>query len=156
MVLKSWQKCLSYISFMLHVMVKERNLWDNSKASSFCVNSNNVSSSDGGFFLLCYVRCRLRKKSWKNPGTVYLDKQAYDVEISIMNNWELFLEVLSGKANQCDELLYISPPLIRTPLKMLSLLERCPLVRGSTTCFHRTCCQKFVLYRGMSSLESVL
>lgn len=39
-------------------------------------------------------RCRLRKKSWKNPGTVYINGQVYEDEIAIFPNWEIFLEVL--------------------------------------------------------------
>lgn len=39
-------------------------------------------------------RCRLRKKTWKNPGTVYLDNQLYEEDITIYANWEVFLEVL--------------------------------------------------------------
>ncbi|GAB1599175.1 ubiquitin carboxyl-terminal hydrolase 47-like isoform X1 [Argonauta hians] len=41
-------------------------------------------------------RCRLRKKSWKNPGAVYLDNQLYDDDISLYTHWEIFLEVLEG------------------------------------------------------------
>ncbi|KAM4617204.1 ubiquitin carboxyl-terminal hydrolase 47 isoform 2-T2 [Discoglossus pictus] len=39
-------------------------------------------------------RFRLRKKTWKNPGTVFLDYHVYETEISISSNWEVFLEVL--------------------------------------------------------------
>ncbi|KFM79478.1 Ubiquitin carboxyl-terminal hydrolase 47, partial [Stegodyphus mimosarum] len=39
-------------------------------------------------------RCRLRKKSWKNPGSIYLDHQRFEKDIPINTNWELFLEVL--------------------------------------------------------------
>ncbi|KAM8940149.1 ubiquitin carboxyl-terminal hydrolase 47 isoform 2-T2 [Pelodytes ibericus] len=39
-------------------------------------------------------RFRLRKKTWKNPGTVFLDYHVYENEISISSNWEVFLEVL--------------------------------------------------------------
>lgn len=39
-------------------------------------------------------RCRLRKKSWKNPGTVYINTQVYEDEIAIFPNWEVFLEIL--------------------------------------------------------------
>ncbi|KAM4720713.1 ubiquitin carboxyl-terminal hydrolase 47 isoform 1-T1 [Rhinophrynus dorsalis] len=38
-------------------------------------------------------RFRLRKKTWKNPGTVFLDYHVYENE-SISSNWEVFLEVL--------------------------------------------------------------
>ncbi|ESP03989.1 hypothetical protein LOTGIDRAFT_206027 [Lottia gigantea] len=41
-------------------------------------------------------RCRFRKKTWKNPGVVYLDSQIYDDDIAIFPNWEVFLEVLDG------------------------------------------------------------
>ncbi|XP_063802500.1 ubiquitin carboxyl-terminal hydrolase 47 isoform X3 [Pseudophryne corroboree] len=41
-------------------------------------------------------RFRLRKKTWKNPGTVFLDYHVYENEISISSNWEVFLEVLEG------------------------------------------------------------
>ncbi|XP_053398003.1 ubiquitin carboxyl-terminal hydrolase 47-like isoform X2 [Mercenaria mercenaria] len=41
-------------------------------------------------------RCRLRKKTWKNPGTIYVDKQVYEEEIPIYPNWEVFLEILDG------------------------------------------------------------
>uniref|UniRef100_A0A8C5Q3U5 Ubiquitin carboxyl-terminal hydrolase 47 n=1 Tax=Leptobrachium leishanense TaxID=445787 RepID=A0A8C5Q3U5_9ANUR len=40
-------------------------------------------------------RFRLRKKTWKNPGTVFLDYHVYENDISISSNWEVFLEVLS-------------------------------------------------------------
>lgn len=39
-------------------------------------------------------RCRLRKKTWKNPGTIYIDSQKYEEEIPIYPNWEVFLEIL--------------------------------------------------------------
>lgn len=44
-------------------------------------------------------RVRLRKKTWKNPGTVFLDYHVYEEDISISSNWEVFLEVLNG--NTC-------------------------------------------------------
>ncbi|KAG8438305.1 hypothetical protein GDO86_008837 [Hymenochirus boettgeri] len=44
-------------------------------------------------FDLCVDRFRLRKKTWKNPGTVFLDFHVYENE-SISSNWEVFLEVL--------------------------------------------------------------
>ncbi|TKS70173.1 Ubiquitin carboxyl-terminal hydrolase 47 [Collichthys lucidus] len=40
-------------------------------------------------------RVRLRKKTWKNPGTVFLDYHVYEEDISISSNWEVFLEVLN-------------------------------------------------------------
>uniref|UniRef100_A0A8C7XZB5 Ubiquitin carboxyl-terminal hydrolase 47 n=1 Tax=Oryzias sinensis TaxID=183150 RepID=A0A8C7XZB5_9TELE len=40
-------------------------------------------------------RVRLRKKTWKNPGTVFLDCHVYEEDISISSNWEVFLEVLN-------------------------------------------------------------
>uniref|UniRef100_UPI00358FDFB7 ubiquitin carboxyl-terminal hydrolase 47 isoform X2 n=1 Tax=Myxine glutinosa TaxID=7769 RepID=UPI00358FDFB7 len=41
-------------------------------------------------------RLRLRKKTWKNPGTIFLDSQAYEDNIPIFSNWEVFLELLDG------------------------------------------------------------
>ena len=43
-------------------------------------------------------RCRLRKKSWKNPGTVYINSQVYEDEIAIFPSWEVFLEILDSKS----------------------------------------------------------
>lgn len=44
-------------------------------------------------------RFRLRKKTWKNPGTVFLDYHIYEEDINISSNWEVFLEVLDGIIN---------------------------------------------------------
>ncbi|OWF37661.1 ubiquitin carboxyl-terminal hydrolase 47-like [Mizuhopecten yessoensis] len=41
-------------------------------------------------------RCRLRKKTWKNPGTVYTDAQVYEDDLPIFANWEVFLQILDG------------------------------------------------------------
>ncbi|KAM5247639.1 ubiquitin carboxyl-terminal hydrolase 47 isoform 6-T6 [Ctenodactylus gundi] len=41
-------------------------------------------------------RFRLRKKTWKNPGTVFLDYHTYEEDINISSNWEVFLEILDG------------------------------------------------------------
>ncbi|XP_036399322.1 ubiquitin carboxyl-terminal hydrolase 47 isoform X2 [Megalops cyprinoides] len=43
---------------------------------------------------LSIERFRLRKKTWKNPGTVFLDYHVYEEDINISSNWEVFLEVL--------------------------------------------------------------
>ncbi|XP_063244790.1 ubiquitin carboxyl-terminal hydrolase 47 isoform X2 [Bacillus rossius redtenbacheri] len=43
-----------------------------------------------------FERCRLRKKSWKNPAKVYLDDQRFDDDITLFPNWELFLQELPG------------------------------------------------------------
>ena len=37
-------------------------------------------------------------RSWKNPGTVFLDYHVYEEDINISSNWEVFLEVLNGNA----------------------------------------------------------
>ncbi|KAG7164653.1 Ubiquitin carboxyl-terminal hydrolase 47-like [Homarus americanus] len=39
---------------------------------------------------------RLRKKSWKNPQTIYLDNQKFDDDICLYSNWELFLQIIEG------------------------------------------------------------
>ncbi|XP_013394518.1 ubiquitin carboxyl-terminal hydrolase 47 isoform X3 [Lingula anatina] len=41
-------------------------------------------------------RIRLRKKTWRNPGSIFLDDQVYEDDIPIYANWELFVEVLDG------------------------------------------------------------
>nr|XP_045000810.1 ubiquitin carboxyl-terminal hydrolase 47 isoform X2 [Jaculus jaculus] len=41
-------------------------------------------------------RFRLRKKTWKNPGSVFLDYYIYEEDVNISSNWEVFLEVLDG------------------------------------------------------------
>lgn len=47
--------------------------------------------------MYCFIfRFRLRKKTWKNPGTVFLDYHIYEEDINISSNWEVFLEVLDG------------------------------------------------------------
>ncbi|XP_015277116.1 PREDICTED: ubiquitin carboxyl-terminal hydrolase 47 isoform X2 [Gekko japonicus] len=45
---------------------------------------------------LTVERFRLRKKTWKNPGTVFLDYHVYEEDINISSNWEVFLEILDG------------------------------------------------------------
>ncbi|XP_021936857.1 ubiquitin carboxyl-terminal hydrolase 47-like isoform X2 [Zootermopsis nevadensis] len=40
-----------------------------------------------------YDRCRLRKKSWKNPAKIYLDHQQFE-DIGLFPNWEMFLQEL--------------------------------------------------------------
>ena len=47
--------------------------------------------------LVVCCRCRLRKKSWKNPGTVYINSQVYEDEIGIFPNWEVYLEILDSE-----------------------------------------------------------
>ncbi|XP_037069812.1 ubiquitin carboxyl-terminal hydrolase 47-like isoform X2 [Pollicipes pollicipes] len=39
-------------------------------------------------------RCRLRKKSWKNPGKIYLDSYKFDEEVPLYPNWEIFVQEL--------------------------------------------------------------
>ncbi|XP_078000160.1 ubiquitin carboxyl-terminal hydrolase 47-like [Glandiceps talaboti] len=39
-------------------------------------------------------RCRFRKKTWKNPGTIFLDDQIYEDDIPVFPNWEIFVQVL--------------------------------------------------------------
>lgn len=56
---------------------------------------------EGVYQTVC-LRVRLRKKTWKNPGTVFLDYHVYEEDISISSNWEVFLEVLNGNAHSAD------------------------------------------------------
>ncbi len=41
-------------------------------------------------------RFRLRKKTWKSPGTVYLDYQVIEKDIHVFSNFEMFVEPLEG------------------------------------------------------------
>lgn len=45
----------------------------------------------------CPVRMRLRKKTWRSPGTVYLDPQIFEKDIHVFANYEMFVEPLTGK-----------------------------------------------------------
>lgn len=40
-----------------------------------------------------FNRCRLRKKSWKNPEIVYRDEQKFVEDITIDSNWEMLIQV---------------------------------------------------------------
>ena len=41
-------------------------------------------------------RIRLRRKTGKNPGNVYLNKQTYDDTITMMTTWDIYMEILEG------------------------------------------------------------
>ena len=45
---------------------------------------------------LC-VRIRLRKKTWRSPGTVYTDHQVFERDIHVFANYEMFVEPLQGQ-----------------------------------------------------------
>lgn len=38
----------------------------------------------------------MRRKNWKNPGTVYVDSQVFEENIQVYASFEVFLEVLEG------------------------------------------------------------
>ena len=61
-------------------------------------------------------RCRLRKKSWKNPGQVYYDHQRFEDTMSVVANWEVFLQEVP-----CESVVQRSPS---TPLPELVLFVR--------------------------------
>ena len=44
--------------------------------------------------LLCVLRLRVRKKTWKNPTTIFCDKQKFDDDITLLSSTELFAELL--------------------------------------------------------------
>ncbi len=46
--------------------------------------------------MLC-DRIRLRKKTWRSPGTVYTDQQVFERDIHVFANCELFVEPLEGQ-----------------------------------------------------------
>lgn len=39
---------------------------------------------------------RLRKKTWRSPGTVYLNDQVFEKDIHVFANYEMFIEPLEG------------------------------------------------------------
>lgn len=43
------------------------------------------------------IRMRLRKKTWRPPGTVYLDHQIFERDIHVYANYEMFIEPLEGE-----------------------------------------------------------
>ncbi|XP_023222408.1 ubiquitin carboxyl-terminal hydrolase 47-like [Centruroides sculpturatus] len=59
-------------------------------------NKENTRMYDTVKDFCLLLRCRLRKKSWKNPGTIFLDHLKFEDDIPITTNWEIFLEVLTG------------------------------------------------------------
>ena len=48
------------------------------------------------------LRMRLRKKTWRSPGTVYLDHQVFEKDIHVFANYEMFIEPLEGEAVVCS------------------------------------------------------
>ena len=38
----------------------------------------------------------MRRKNWKNPGTVYVDSQVFEQNIQVYASFEVFLEILEG------------------------------------------------------------
>ena len=40
---------------------------------------------------------RLRKKTWRSPGTVYLDHQIFEKDIHVFANYEMFIEPMAGE-----------------------------------------------------------
>lgn len=57
----------------------------------------NLMKTSKIMMILLLFSLRLRKKTWKNPGTVYVDTQTFDEDISIYANFEVFVEQLDGK-----------------------------------------------------------
>ena len=41
-------------------------------------------------------RMRLRKKTWRTAGTVYVDSQVFDKDIHVFANFEMYVEPLAG------------------------------------------------------------
>lgn len=41
-------------------------------------------------------RIRLRKKTWRTAGTVYVDSQIFDKDIHVFANFEMYVEPLEG------------------------------------------------------------
>lgn len=55
-----------------------------------------------------YSKCRLRKKSWKDPGKIYLDDQRFVDDVSISKDFEIFLQELpEGEKATCSRQLVL-------------------------------------------------
>ena len=42
-------------------------------------------------------RIRLRKKTWRSPGTIFLDQQIFEKDIHVFANYEMFIEPLESE-----------------------------------------------------------
>lgn len=52
----------------------------------------------------------MRKKTWKNPGSIYFDDQYFDKDINVFNGSEMFVEKLDGvepMSKQTDLQIYL-------------------------------------------------
>jgi len=47
--------------------------------------------------LAIFFRIRLRRKTWKNPGTIYTSEMRFEDDIIMYSNWEMFIQVLDGE-----------------------------------------------------------
>ena len=54
----------------------------------------------------------MRRKNWKNPGTVYVDSQVFEENIQVYASFEVFLEVLEGMlySSELEKHLYEQHP----------------------------------------------
>ena len=60
--------------------------------------SSHHSYTCKGIILLfnIFFSLRMRRKNWKNPGTVYVDSQVFEQNIQVYASFEVFLEILEG------------------------------------------------------------
>ena len=99
----------------------------------------------------CHAPCRfrLRKKTWKSPGTVYLDHQIIERDIHVFANFEMYVEPLEGQPHTPTTLTppppshhhypHISTTLTSiTSMRMLHRLYRCTYYRAWGVPFVKT------------------
>lgn len=55
----------------------------------------------------------MRRKNWKNPGTVYVDSQVFEENIQVYASFEVFLEILEGLYSDNLETSRLATPFIQ-------------------------------------------
>ncbi len=103
------------------------------------LKSKKTTVGVGVFHIWCYIEDKIIFDSSLGPGH-WLILTFFEQFKKYLQTSQTFSKIIIINND------YSSPPLIRTPHlpKSLSVLERCPLVRGSTKCIHSTCWQEFV------------
>eukprot|EP00800_Vazella_pourtalesii_P017424 TRINITY_DN52_c0_g1_i6.p1 TRINITY_DN52_c0_g1~~TRINITY_DN52_c0_g1_i6.p1 ORF type:complete len:1401 (+),score=392.26 TRINITY_DN52_c0_g1_i6:46-4248(+) len=89
------------------IVSKELSVKDAKLEILSCINRKKTEYIPEG---LTYENLRLRKKTWKNPGSIYFDDQYFDKDINVFNGSEMFVEKLDGvepMSKQTDLQIYL-------------------------------------------------
>ena len=67
---------------------------------------------------------RLRKKTWRSPGTIFLDSQVFDKDIHVFANFEMYIERLEGMyvSSPCSSFLHFSGYSLTTATRVQVLM----------------------------------